>query len=168
MTIRVGINGFGRIGRNVFRAVKKQGADIDFVAANDLGSKELMAHLLQYDTILGRWDGSRIEQVLTNLLSNACRYSPPHAEIVVRARANDRHAIVEVIDHGPGIAPDQQQKLFTPFFRGAAASRHKGGLGLGLYITREIVRRHGGSMRVSSTPGQGATFSFELPLRPTS
>jgi len=118
--------------------------------------------------ILGRWDGSRIEQVLTNLLSNACRYSPPHAEIVVRARANDRHAIVEVIDHGPGIAPDQQQKLFTPFFRGAAASRHKGGLGLGLYITREIVRRHGGSMRVSSTPGQGATFSFELPLRPTS
>jgi glyceraldehyde 3-phosphate dehydrogenase len=55
MTIRVGINGFGRIGRNFFRAAKQRGADIDFVAANDLGSKELMAHLLEYDSILGTW-----------------------------------------------------------------------------------------------------------------
>ncbi|MBA2283541.1 MAG: type I glyceraldehyde-3-phosphate dehydrogenase [Acidimicrobiia bacterium] len=55
MTIRVGINGFGRIGRNFFRAAKQRGEDIDFVAANDLGSKELMAHLLQYDTVLGTW-----------------------------------------------------------------------------------------------------------------
>ena len=56
MTIRVGINGFGRIGRNFFRAAKQRGADIDFVAANDLGSKDLMAHLLKYDSILGTWD----------------------------------------------------------------------------------------------------------------
>ncbi|MFL6206146.1 MAG: type I glyceraldehyde-3-phosphate dehydrogenase [Acidimicrobiales bacterium] len=56
MSIRVGINGFGRIGRNFFRAAKQRGADIEFVAANDLGSKELMAHLLRYDTILGTWD----------------------------------------------------------------------------------------------------------------
>jgi glyceraldehyde 3-phosphate dehydrogenase len=56
MSIRVGINGFGRIGRNFFRAAKQRGADVDFVAANDLGSKELMAHLLRYDTILGNWD----------------------------------------------------------------------------------------------------------------
>ena len=55
MTIRVGINGFGRIGRNFFRAAKQRGADIDFVAANDLGSKELMAHLMKYDSILGTW-----------------------------------------------------------------------------------------------------------------
>src|SRR5215207_3474216 len=55
MTIRVGINGFGRIGRNFFRAAKQRGADIDFVAANDLGSKELMAHLLRYDSVLGTW-----------------------------------------------------------------------------------------------------------------
>jgi glyceraldehyde 3-phosphate dehydrogenase len=56
MSIRVGINGFGRIGRNFFRAAKERGAEIDFVAANDLGSKELMAHLLRYDSILGTWD----------------------------------------------------------------------------------------------------------------
>ena len=57
MTIRVGINGFGRIGRNFFRAVQKQGADIDFVAANDLGSVDTMAHLLKNDSVMGRFDG---------------------------------------------------------------------------------------------------------------
>jgi len=57
MTIRVGINGFGRIGRNFFRAAKRAGADIDFVAVNDLGSVDTMAHLLKYDSVLGRFDG---------------------------------------------------------------------------------------------------------------
>ena len=57
MTIRVGINGFGRIGRNFFRAVKQQGADIDFVAANDLGSVDTMAHLLKNDSVMGRFGG---------------------------------------------------------------------------------------------------------------
>ena len=117
-------------------------------------------------SIAGRWDPGRIEQVLTNLLSNASRYSPPHSEIVVRARLSDGGAAIEVIDRGAGIAVDQREKLFTPFFRGAAAARHKSGLGLGLYISHEIVRRHGGTLRVSSTPGQGATFTVELPLRP--
>ncbi|HEX6837005.1 MAG TPA: HAMP domain-containing sensor histidine kinase, partial [Polyangia bacterium] len=118
--------------------------------------------------ILGRWDAARIEQVLTNLLNNACRYSPPRSQIVVRARIVDgERAAVDVVDQGPGVPVDQQSKLFTPFYRGAAASRHKGGLGLGLYITSEIVRRHGGRIAVRSTPGQGASFTVELPLRPT-
>ncbi len=116
--------------------------------------------------ITGRWDAARIEQVLTNLLSNACRYSPPQSEIMMRARGDESRAFVEVIDHGAGISLEQQQKLFTPFFRGSAAARHKGGLGLGLYITREIVRRHGGVMKVTSALGQGATFTFELPRKP--
>jgi glyceraldehyde 3-phosphate dehydrogenase len=63
MTIRVGINGFGRIGRNFFRAVKEQGADIDFVAANDLGSVATMAHLLKNDSVMGRLDGDVKRQV---------------------------------------------------------------------------------------------------------
>lgn len=119
------------------------------------------------EPIAGRWDPARIEQVLTNLLSNACRYSPVGSDIVVRARRDgDARAAVDVVDDGPGIAPDQLPKLFTPFYRGSAAARHKSGLGLGLYITSEIVRRHGGSLRVSSPPGQGATFTVELPLAP--
>jgi len=120
------------------------------------------------EPIFGRFDPARVEQVLTNLLSNACRYSPARSPIVVRLRALDRdHAAIDVVDQGPGVALDQQDKLFKPFYRGAAASRHKGGLGLGLYITSEIVRRHGGRIRVQSTPGQGATFTVELPLGPT-
>jgi signal transduction histidine kinase len=117
-------------------------------------------------TIEGRWDVARIEQVLTNLLNNACRYSPAGSEIRVVARCDDGIASVDVIDQGVGIAVDQIDKLFTPFYRGAGATRHKGGLGLGLYITREIVRRHGGNIHVTSTLGQGATFTIELPRQP--
>ena len=118
-------------------------------------------------SIPGRWDPARIEQVLTNLLSNACRYSPLHSEIVVRARmVDEERATVDVVDSGPGIPLEQQDKLFAAFYRGSAAARHKAGLGLGLYITREIARRHGGTVRVSSTPEHGATFTVELPLRP--
>ncbi|HEX8951582.1 MAG TPA: HAMP domain-containing sensor histidine kinase, partial [Polyangia bacterium] len=118
--------------------------------------------------IPGRWDAARIEQVLTNLLNNACRYAPPRSEIVVHARTVDgQRAVVDVVDQGPGVTPEQEGKLFTAFYRGAAATRHKGGLGLGLYITSEIVRRHGGRVGVRSPPGQGATFTVELPLRPT-
>ncbi len=114
----------------------------------------------------GRWDPSRIEQVLTNLLSNAARYSPAGSDIVVRVERRGERAFVHVIDAGMGIAADMLPKLFTPFFRGAAAARFKGGLGLGLYITREIVRRHAGELRVASEPGRGSTFTVELPLSP--
>jgi signal transduction histidine kinase len=117
-------------------------------------------------SIPGRWDPARIEQVLTNLLSNASRYAPPQSEILVRARLIQDGVAVDVVDQGPGIALEQREKLFTPFYRGAAAVRHKSGLGLGLYITREIARRHGGSLRLTSEPGVGATFTVELPLSP--
>src|SRR5204862_115572 len=79
----------------------------------------------------GRWDVARIEQVLTNLISNAARYSPAGAEIVLRVRGDEEQVTVDVIDKGAGIPPEQLDKLFTPFFRGAAGQKHKGGLGLG-------------------------------------
>jgi signal transduction histidine kinase len=115
-------------------------------------------------TLSGRWDPGRLEQVLTNLIGNAARYSPQGTDIVVRLTRAGDNAVVEVIDRGVGIPPEQQGRLFTPFFRGGAAARYKGGLGLGLYITREIVRRHAGDVRVTSTPGAGSTFTVELPL----
>jgi signal transduction histidine kinase len=114
----------------------------------------------------GRWDPSRIEQVLTNLLSNAARYSSAGTDIVVRVERQGDRAFVHVIDNGMGISGELLPKLFTPFFRGAAATKFKGGLGLGLYITREIVRRHAGELRVASVPGRGSTFTVELPLAP--
>ena len=78
MTIKVGINGFGRIGRNFFRAAKERGADIDFVAANDLLSVELMAHLLKYDTILGTYDGD------VELVGDGIRVNPGLSGILIQ------------------------------------------------------------------------------------
>jgi PAS domain S-box-containing protein len=115
--------------------------------------------------VVGRWDAPRLEQVLSNLLSNAARYSPPASEIAVRVSSDGATAQVEVSDRGIGIPPDQQARLFTPFFRASnAPMQSKGGLGLGLHIAFEIVRRHGGRLSVRSQLGQGSTFVVELPL----
>ncbi len=115
--------------------------------------------------VAGRCDPLRIEQVLSNLLSNAARYSPPESPIRLRVTSDGKLATVEVVDRGIGIPPEQQERLFSPFFRASnAAAQSKGGLGLGLHIAREIVRRHGGTLRVSSTLGEGSTFIVQLPL----
>lgn len=107
-------------------------------------------------------DRLRLEQVLENLLSNAMKYgagSPVH----VRCRAERGHALLSVEDEGIGIPPEDQQRIFGRFER-AAPVRHYGGFGLGLYILREIVEAHGGSVSVESQPGQGAHFTVTLPL----
>jgi signal transduction histidine kinase len=118
----------------------------------------------QEGPVPGRWDPLRIEQVLINLISNALRYSASGSSVTVRVRGGDERATVEVADDGIGIPADQLDRVFTPFFRAAnATSLHKGGLGLGLHITAEIVRRHGGAIRVTSEVGRGSIFTVELP-----
>jgi PAS domain S-box-containing protein len=110
---------------------------------------------------IGHWDRARLEQVITNLLSNAVRFArgtPIHAGVEV----SETSARLEVRDGGMGIRPADQTRIFERFER-AASSRHFGGLGLGLYITRQIVRAHGGTIRVESTPGKGSAFIVELP-----
>ncbi len=103
-----------------------------------------------------------MEQVLINLLSNAIKYGaggPIH--VVVRSLAS--RALLIVRDHGMGIAEADQARIFERFER-AVSVRNFGGLGLGLYIVRWIVTSHGGTIRVESKPGAGATFIVELPL----
>jgi signal transduction histidine kinase len=110
------------------------------------------------------WDPLRIEQVLTNLVGNALRYSDD--TVILRVRGEGERVRLQVVDQGVGIGPVERSKLFTPFFRGTPASdRYKGGVGLGLYITHEIVRRHGGEIEVESAPGAGSTFTVVLPGR---
>ncbi|MBN1208596.1 MAG: PAS domain S-box protein [Myxococcaceae bacterium] len=121
-------------------------------------------HLSVRGPLMGRWDRLRLEQVVTNLLSNAIKYgagAPVHLE----TSASDTHARLVVRDEGIGIAPEALSRIFGRFER-AVSERHYGGLGLGLYITRQIVQAHGGTIHVESHPGQGATFTVELPLRP--
>ncbi len=110
--------------------------------------------------IFGRWDRSRLQQVVANLLQNAIRYGAGKpVEIGIEEQAGV--ARVRVRDHGAGIGPQEQTHLFEQFSHPASA--RKGGLGIGLWITRRIVEAHDGSISVRSEPGQGAEFVVELP-----
>lgn len=114
--------------------------------------------------VVGSWDRSRIDQVVTNLLANAIKYGAGRPVEVSLARDGAVARLV-VRDHGVGIGADNIERIFQRFER-AAPERGYGGLGLGLYIVREIVERHGGTVGVASEPNVGSTFTLCLPLRP--
>ena len=119
-------------------------------------------------TIIGAWDPSRLDQVVTNLISNALKYSPEGSEVRVSLQQSNSHAVLVVSDQGIGIAPDDRKRLFQPFVRSDVARSSVGGSGLGLYITARIVEQHGGDIRVQSEPGNGSTFTVLLPLTASS
>ncbi len=110
----------------------------------------------------GVWDEFRIEQVLVNLLTNAARYGAGKP-VEITVEGNGSSARIVVRDQGRGIAPADQERIFGQFER-AVEKEQIPGLGLGLYITRQILAAHGGSIEVQSEPGQGATFTVRLPL----
>ncbi|MEX2238880.1 MAG: GAF domain-containing protein [Dehalococcoidia bacterium] len=112
-----------------------------------------------------RGDRMRIEQVFTNLVTNAMRYSQERREVEISARREGASAVVEVKDYGVGIPADQRSSVFELFFRGSnLAADHRGGMGLGLYICKVIVEEHGGRIEVDSVEGEGSTFRVILPL----
>jgi len=111
---------------------------------------------------VGTWDRARIEQVALNLLTNALKYGNGQPVEVAVTRDGDA-AILAVHDHGLGIEPKDQARVFQRFER-AVSSRNYGGLGLGLFIAREITLAHGGTIDVESVPGEGSTFRVRLPL----
>jgi signal transduction histidine kinase len=109
-------------------------------------------------------DEDRIIQVLTNLLDNACKYTPPDGQVTVEAHEDESWVWVSVADTGVGIDSDELAHLFQQFYRGGdSRPPEKRGMGLGLAICREIIRAHGGNILVESNPGQGARFSFSIP-----
>ncbi len=112
--------------------------------------------------IHGQWDRLRLEQVVTNLLGNAIKYGAG-APVDLLVDTVDGLARLRVRDRGTGIPPEAQARIFGRFER-AASPQHFGGLGLGLYISRQIAEAHGGTLGVESTPGQGSTFILMLPL----
>ncbi|HZI06094.1 MAG TPA: HAMP domain-containing sensor histidine kinase, partial [Archangium sp.] len=111
--------------------------------------------------VVSRWDRLRLEQVLSNLLSNALKYGAGQP-VEVALSASGERVLLSVRDEGIGIEPEVQERIFERFER-AVSDRHYGGLGMGLWITREIVTAMGGTIHVESAPRRGAVFTVELP-----
>ena len=119
---------------------------------------------VQAEKLLARADRELLRLALLNLVDNAIRYSPKGSSIRLRVRRTENHAVVEVIDQGPGIAPEHQQKIFERFYRiDKARSRASGGAGLGLSITRWAIERQGGRIELESGSGQGSLFRIVMP-----
>jgi two-component system phosphate regulon sensor histidine kinase PhoR len=112
-----------------------------------------------------RADAERLEDVLANLISNACKFSEPGSPVHVDVRREGEEAIFSVRDRGIGIPPEEVHRIFDRFYQvQRGADRRAGGSGLGLYIVRGYVTAMGGRIWVESTPGQGSTFFVGLPL----
>jgi PAS domain S-box-containing protein len=112
--------------------------------------------------VVGRWDRLRLDQVVSNLLSNAMKYGGEPKAIELRVGDGATGIEISVRDHGVGISPEDQERIFERFER-LISVRHFGGFGLGLWIVRQIVEAHGGRVRVHSAPGEGSTFTVEVP-----
>jgi signal transduction histidine kinase len=109
-------------------------------------------------------DPGRMAQVVGNLLSNAIKYTPADGSVQVTAGADQEKYWFRVADSGPGIVPEEQEKVFEPFFRSTQQRRFPQGLGLGLTIARDLVEAHGGTLEVESDPENGSEFTARLPI----
>jgi CheY-like chemotaxis protein/anti-sigma regulatory factor (Ser/Thr protein kinase) len=110
-----------------------------------------------------RGDATRLKQLLMNLLGNAIKFTPNGGRIELAGRLIDGKVRVEVRDNGPGIPPDEQQRIFEAFYRFRESGKKSEGTGLGLAITQRLVELHGGELRLESQTGQGSCFYFHLP-----
>ena len=111
-------------------------------------------------------DDTRLRQVMGNLVRNAIVHTPTDSPIEVAVNTSDGAAVMKVADHGPGLKPEEASRIFEPFYRAdPSRSRDSGGVGLGLSIVSAVTTAHGGKVRVVDTPGGGATFEVELPLK---
>ncbi len=108
-------------------------------------------------------DELRMEQVLTNLISNAIKYSPDDAPVTVAVAENEREVAVSVVDHGVGISEEERRRLFEPFRRVGLSKEAVPGVGLGLFVVKQIVDAHHGRIEIESAPGEGSTFRVLLP-----
>jgi signal transduction histidine kinase len=129
--------------------------------APDLTRARCQATLVGDASVVGRWDRSRLDQVIANLLSNAIKFGLGKP-ILVDVSCDQGRASLRIADQGIGVAPEEQPRIFDRWRRGVS-SAHYGGLGLGLYICRGLVEAHAGTITVDSDPGRGTAFTVQLP-----
>ncbi len=119
------------------------------------------------EPVLARVDAQRVVLALRNIIDNAVKYSPDGGDVTCCVVDDRETARIRVADHGLGIAPEDRDKLFTRFGRVVTtANSHIPGLGLGLYFTREVARRHGGDVALVDGDGEATVFELTLPLAP--
>lgn len=143
------------------RDVIRKAVESFYSLASDKGiviSEDIPATLPEIEA-----DGERVSQVMVNLLSNAIKFSNGGHSVIVKGGAKDGELVVQVTDHGIGIPKEAMPHLFERFYR-AEDSMARGGAGLGLYISRQIIEAHGGRIWAESKVGKGTTVSFALPL----
>ena len=130
--------------------------------SKSFATHEIVAKTAEGCTICG--DADRIKRVLTNLVSNAVKYSPAGTRVTLEVAKENAQVVLTISDQGPGISKDDLDVLFQPFGRGRAASTLAEGTGMGLYVVKQIIEAHNGRIDVQSEPGRGATFQIRLPL----
>ena len=153
--------------------IDRRDVDLDELIADVFRSGQIVSagkvHLVLAETeplcVVG--DTDRLKQLFLNLVDNAVKFTPEGGTVAINLRQEDDEAVIEVADSGVGIAAKEQAAIFERFYR-VEQSRQKRGHGLGLSISAWIVRAHGGSIAVSSRPGQGSTFTVRLPLKRSS
>ncbi|MDB5133565.1 MAG: domain S-box protein [Mucilaginibacter sp.] len=129
-----------------------------------LSTSHLLTFYNGFEETLVLADRRRIEQVIINLITNAIKYSPKSDKVNIEVNKSGKYATVTIKDYGIGISNDQQEHIFTRFFRADGLASHMSGLGLGLYISKEIIDRHKGNIKVKSEIGSGSEFYFSIPL----
>jgi PAS domain S-box-containing protein len=150
----------------------KQALDVGQLVGNvmhtlevQLSPKHYFVHDFPVEPLVTAADSKRLEEVLRNLLNNAVKYSPEGGAITVRGHRESQELLIQVSDHGIGIAPEDVDKIFERFYRiNNETTQQAGGVGLGLAVCKSILEAHGGRIWVESAPGQGSTFCFTLPL----
>ena len=152
------------------RPLDKAAVDLRTIATDAVADARVVAPQRQISLssngpVIVTGDDTRLRQVLGNLVRNALVHTPQETAIEVEVATHDHVGRVSVADHGPGLAADDVERIFEPFYRAdPSRSRDRGGAGLGLSIVSAVVTAHGGHVKVSQTEGGGATFEVELPL----
>jgi len=163
------------------RPIERRPVDLLTLAADAVQDARIVAPSRAIDLTVGTGtaflvlgDEARLRQVISNLMSNALTHTPDGSPISVRIHAGQQagnppvpSAVLEVMDHGPGLTPEQASRVFERFYRAdQARGRRTGGSGLGLAIVNALVAAHDGTVSVDTGPGRGATFRITLPLAP--
>jgi PAS domain S-box-containing protein len=150
-----------QLNHTVFDFIKLVNTTIENISLIAPGYKILRRGM---DVIKVKGDRERLEQVMINLVTNAVKYSPEKKDIIIEIGKEDTLLAVKVIDQGIGIPEQKLEKIFTRFYRVEDNSQRFSGLGIGLYISAEIIKRHGGEIGVKSKEGKGSEFWFTLPV----